>query len=69
MIPTDDPASIFEGGKLKPGIYKIQSVGGKTYLDIHLNTRQLCGRPAQNLGEGMGLVRLYLPFGIRASDA
>ena len=69
MIPTDDPASIFEGGKLKPGIYKIQSVGAETYVDVHLNTRQLCGRPAQNLGEGMGLVRLYPPFGIRAPDA
>ena len=69
MMPTGDPASIFEGGKLRPGIYKIQSVGAGTYIDIHLNTKQLCGRPAQNLREGMGLVRLYLPFVIRASDA
>ena len=62
MTPNQANASnsLFEGGKLKPGIYKIQSVGAETYLDIHLNSKQLCCRPAQDLEEGMGLVRLYI---------
>ena len=67
--PASSHTSIFKGGKLKPGIYKIQSLCAETYLDIQLNTKQLCCRPAQNLGEGRGLVRLHLLFVVRVSDA
>ena len=51
-----DSVSIFENGKLKPGIYKIQNLYSQTYLDIHEYSRELCCRPAQNLEEGRGLV-------------
>ena len=56
--PTDS-SSIFEDGKLKPGIYKIQNLYSRTYLDIHEHSRQMCCRPAQDLEEGNGLVRLF----------
>ena len=52
----NDSCSIFENGRLKPGIYKIQNLHSQTYLDIHEHSRELCGRPAQNV-EGRGLVR------------
>ena len=32
--PSDSP-SIFEDGRLRPGIYKIQNLYSQTYLDIH----------------------------------
>ena len=51
-----DSSSIFEGGRLKPGIYKIQNLYSQTYLDIHEHSRETCCRPAHNL-EGKGLVR------------
>ena len=66
---SDNSTSIFEGGKLRPGIYKIQSVATDTYLDIHLHSKELCCRPAQNLKEGAGLVRFHLPFTVHASEA
>ena len=47
--------SIFQDGKLKPGIYKIQNIVGQTYVDTREHTRELCGRPAAAL-EGKGLV-------------
>jgi len=43
--PTD-PSSIFEDGKLKPGIYKIQNLYSRTYLGIHEHSRQTCCRLA-----------------------
>ena len=52
-----DAPSIFRDGKLKPGIYKIQSLYFKTYLDINEDSREVCGRPATDLEEGSGLVR------------
>ena len=48
--------SVFRNGKIRPGIYKIQNVVGKTYVDIREHTKELCGRPAAAL-EGKGLVR------------
>jgi hypothetical protein len=54
---TTDPNSIFEGGKLKSGIYKIQNIQSETYLDVMVHTREACCRPAGDLGEGKGLVR------------
>ena len=53
---TSDSSSILEGGRLKPGIYKIQNVSTETYLDIEVQTREVCCRPAKDLGEGRGLV-------------
>jgi len=52
---TTDSTSIFENGKLKPGIYKIQSLKSETYVDIELDARGVCGRPTGDLGEGRGL--------------
>ncbi|KAF9648157.1 hypothetical protein BDM02DRAFT_2342502 [Thelephora ganbajun] len=52
---TSDSSSIFKDGKLKPGIYKIQNVYTETYLDIEVHSREMCCRPAKDLGEGRGL--------------
>jgi len=48
-------SSIFENGRLKPGVYKIQNLFSDTYLDIHHRSMQLCCRPARDLEEGRGL--------------
>ena len=53
----NDSFSIFENGRLKPGIYKIQNLYTQTYLDIHEHSREMCCRPARDLEEGRGLVR------------
>ena len=53
---TSDSSSIFENGKLKPGIYKIQNIQNRTYLDVEVHTREVCGRPTKDLEEGRGLV-------------
>ena len=57
----NDSASIFEDGKLKPGIYKIQNIFGQTYVDIREHTRELCCRPPTLL-DGKGLVGLRSPL-------
>ena len=57
---TNNSSSIFENGKLKPGIYKIQNIKSEAYLDIEVATREVCCRPAQNLGEGRGFVCRHL---------
>ena len=59
---TSDSPSIFQDGKLKPGIYKIQNIETETYLDVEVHLREVCCRPAENLGEGRGFVRRYLPI-------
>lgn len=48
--------SIFQDGKLKPGIYKIRNIVSKTYVDIKDDVRVLCGRPSTALEEGRGEV-------------
>jgi hypothetical protein len=57
--------SIFEDGKLRPGIYKIMNIVGQTYVDIREHTKELCCRPAA-ASRGKGLVgsclRLALPL-------
>jgi len=53
--------SIFSGGKLKPGIYKIQNIVGQTYVDMRGNAKELCCRPASALG-GKGQWEI-LPLG------
>ena len=55
LTQTDDSASIFKDGKLKPGIYKIQNIVGQTYVEMCEPARELCCRPAAVL-EGKGLV-------------
>lgn len=58
-------SSILQGGKLKSGIYKIQNVYTETYVDIETHSRSVCCRPAENLEEGNGLVRLFPHFLVR----
>jgi hypothetical protein len=53
--PTNNSMSIFEDGRLRPGIYKIMNIVSQTYVDIREHTKELCGRPATLL-EGKGLV-------------
>ena len=55
---TDGSTSFFKYGKLKPGIYKIQNLESGTFLDVHHHSKQVCGRPAEDLVDGEGLVRL-----------
>ena len=48
MTPTaspNNPVSLFNDGKLRPGIYMIENAASKTFADI-LDTQELCGRPA-----------------------
>ena len=63
-----DSLSIFKDGKLKPGTYKIQNICTETFLDIEIHSRGVCCRPARDLGEGRGLVRLYLLSVVHVSD-
>ena len=65
---SDDCSSIFEDGKLKPGIYKIQNIYSETFLDIHVHSREMCCRPAKDLGEGRGLVSRYPSSVLHVSD-
>jgi hypothetical protein len=57
LTSTGGSSSIFENGKLKPGIYKIQNVYTESYLDIKIHSMEVCCRPEKTLGEGRGLVR------------
>ena len=65
---TNDSSSILRGGKLKPGIYKIQSLYTRTYLDIHEHSREVCCRPVTALEEGAGLVRPFKQPAIHVSN-
>jgi hypothetical protein len=68
LTSTGDSVSIFKDGKLKPGIYKIQNIQTDTYLDVDVPSREVCCRPAKDLGEGRGLVRLYPPSAVHIPD-
>jgi len=57
-MTLDCPPSIFGDGKLKPGVYKIQNVHTENYLDIHLNSMEVCCRPAKDLEDGRGLWKI-----------
>jgi len=48
-------SSIFQDGKIKSGIYKIQNVYSQTYLDILEHSREACCRPDWGLEKGKGL--------------
>ena len=65
---TSDSSSIFEDGRLKAGIYKIQNIYTETFLDIELFSRGVCCRPAKDLGEGRGLVSQHRLMVDHASD-
>ena len=65
MNSTNDSSSIFKDGQLKPGIYKIQNIQSETYLDIEVHSREMCCRPAKDLGEGRGLISRYNSFMVR----
>lgn len=56
-----DPSPIFQDGKLKPGVYKIQNLYTDTYLDVHLHSMELCCRPAKDLENKRGFVRMSPP--------
>ena len=66
---TANSLRVFEDGKLKPGIYKIRNLRSETYLDIHQHSKEVCCRPTRDLEDERGLVRPYLPFAVRVSDA
>jgi hypothetical protein len=55
--PTNDPMSIFVGGNLKPGTYKIQNLASRAYLEIQEHSRELVCRPDAVLGPQDALVR------------
>ena len=59
LTSTDNSLSVFKEGKLKPGTYKIQNIFSETYLDFEVHSREICCRPATDLGEGKGIVRRY----------
>ena len=59
---TNRTSSIFENGRVRPGIYMIENLASETYLDIHRQSKQLCCRPAQDLEEGRGIVSLDAHF-------
>ena len=65
---TNASSSVFKDGRLKPGIYKIQNLFSETYLDVHQHSKQVCCRPARDLEDGKGLVRMHLPSVVRVSN-
>jgi len=65
---TNESSSIFQDGKLKSGIYKIWNICTETYVDIEVQSRGVCCRPAQNLEEGNGLVRSFYQFVAHVSN-
>ena len=54
--PSDDPMSIFEDGKLKPGKYRVQNLSGQTFLEILEDSKELCCRPTTVLSAQDALV-------------
>lgn len=57
LSKTSDSSSIFEDGKLKPGIYRIQNLYARTYLDVQKHSKEVCCRPVEKLEKRDGLVR------------
>ncbi|KAF9777282.1 hypothetical protein BJ322DRAFT_1188119 [Thelephora terrestris] len=45
LTAEKDSPSMFEDGKLKPGIYKIQNIVGQNVRDIRDHSQELCCRP------------------------
>ena len=65
---TNNSSSIFNNGRLRPGIYKIQNLFSETYLDVHQHSGVVCCRPVRDIEDGRGLVRIHLSSMVRASD-
>jgi hypothetical protein len=65
---ANDASSIFEGKKLKPGIYEIQNLYAQTYVDVDEHSRKVCCRPATALGKGRGRVRPLQQLVVHVSD-
>jgi len=65
---TNESPSVLQDGKLKSGIYKIWNVLTETYVDIEAHSRSVCCRPARDLEEGNGLVRLRHQFVVHTSN-
>jgi hypothetical protein len=63
-----ETSSIFGDGRLKPGIYKIQNLYSRTYMDIHEHSREVCCRPVTALEEGGGLVCPFQQHMAHVSD-
>ena len=68
LISSSASPSVFEDGKLRPGIYKIQNIYTETFLDIEVHSRDVCCRPAGSLGEGRGIVSCPSWSGVYVSD-
>lgn len=45
-------SSIYQDGKIKPGVYKIRNIVSKTYVNIKDDARELCGRPSRASEKG-----------------
>ena len=60
LTMTSTPTKIFKDGKLRPGIYKIQNLYTKGFLDAYEHSKEMCCRPVKDPGEG--LVRRYIPY-------
>ena len=57
LTMTSTPTKIFKDGKLRPGIYKIQNLYTKGFLDAYEHSKEMCCRPVK--GPEEGLVRGY----------
>ena len=68
LTSASGSTSIFKDGKLKQGIYKIQNLYSKTFVDTHEHSRGVCCRPATVLAEGMGLVRIVYQLAVLVPD-
>jgi hypothetical protein len=49
---TRSSPSIFENGKIRPGVYKIRNIVSRTFVDTKDHVRELCGRPPTALERG-----------------
>ena len=56
LSSDEDSVSIFKDAKLRPGIYKIQNIVSKTYVEIREYPKELCCRPSGTSLEGKGRV-------------
>ena len=57
LTMTSTPTKIFKDGKLRPGIYKIQNLQSKGFLDANEYSKEICCHPVK--GPTEGLVRRY----------
>ena len=60
---SNTSTSIYQYGKIKPGVYKIKNVVSGTFVDIKDDARELCGRPSSSLEASRGQVSLHVRLG------